>query len=94
MSATRPVPEKEPLLHAGPFDTGDDPSTSGALAAHGYPMLLVAVPSATLVLLGGLWQRPALQVAGILAGIATGGLLSWWGGRIAARRLATAAPRS
>jgi ABC-2 type transport system permease protein len=49
---------------------------------------LAAVPSATLVLLGGLWQRPALHAAGVLAGVATGGLLYWWSGRAAARRLA------
>jgi ABC-2 type transport system permease protein len=49
---------------------------------------LAAVPCATLVLLGGLWQRPALQAAGVLVGVATGGLLYWWGGRVAARRLA------
>jgi ABC-2 type transport system permease protein len=92
LSAASPVPEKDPHRRSGPFDTGDDPATAGALAAHGYLMLglvvLAAVPAATLVLLGGLWQRPALQAAGALAGVATGGLLYWWGGRVAARRLA------
>jgi ABC-2 type transport system permease protein len=51
VSVARPVPEKDPHLRAGPFDTGDDPSTSGALAAHGYLMLLLvaacAVPGAS-----------------------------------------------
>jgi ABC-2 type transport system permease protein len=92
LSVTSPVPEKDPHRRSGPFDTGDDPSTAGALAAHGYLMLalvaLAAAPCATLVLLGGLWQRPALQAAGVLAGVATGGLLYWWGGHLAARRLA------
>ena len=92
VSVARPVPEKDPHLRAGPFDTGDDPSTSGALAAHGYLMLLLvaacAVPGALVVLLGAVRERPALQVAGVLAGVATGGLLCWWGGRAAARRLA------
>jgi ABC-2 type transport system permease protein len=92
LSVTSPVPEKDPHRRSGPFDTGDDPGTAGALAAHGYLMLLLvamsAVPAATLVLLGGLWHRPALQAAGVLAGVATGGLLYWWGGRVAARRLA------
>ena len=92
VSVARPVPEKDPHLRAGPFDTGDDPSTSGALAAHGYLMLLLvaacAVPGAVLVLLGAVRERPALQVAGVLVGVATGGLLYWWGGRVAARRLA------
>jgi ABC-2 type transport system permease protein len=92
LSVASPVPEKDPHRRAGPFDTGDDPSTSSALAAHGYLMLvlvaLAAVPCANLVLLGGLWQRPALQAAGVLVGVATGGLLYWWGGRVAARRLA------
>jgi len=64
LSVTSPVPEKDPHRRSGPFDTGDDPSTAGALAAHGYLMLalvaLAAAPCATLVLLGGLWQRPAL----------------------------------
>jgi len=92
VSVARPVPEKDPHLRAGPFDTGDDPSTSGALAAHGYLMLLLvaacAVPGAVLVLLGAVRERPALQVAGVLVGVATGGLLYWWGGRVAARRVA------
>jgi len=92
VSVARPVPEKDPHLRAGPFDTGDDPSTSGALAAHGYLMLLLvaacAVPGALVVLLGAVRERPALQVAGVLVGVATGGLLCWWGGRAAARRLA------
>jgi hypothetical protein len=88
----RPGPREGPAPAQRPFDTGDDPSTSSALAAHGYLMLvlvaLAAVPCATLVLLGGLWQRPALQAAGVLVGVATGGLLYWSGGRVAARRLA------
>jgi ABC-2 type transport system permease protein len=92
LSVASPVPEKDPQLRAGPFDTGDDPNTSGALAAHGWLLLLVAaaaaVPGAVLVLLGTVWERPALQAAGVLAGVATGGLLYWWGGRLAARRLA------
>lgn len=92
MSVASPVPEKDAHLRAGPFDTGDDPSTSGALAAHGWLMMLLvaatAVPCAALVLLGVAEGRPALQVAGVLVGVATGGLLYWWGGRVAARRLA------
>jgi ABC-2 type transport system permease protein len=48
----------------------------------------VAVPAGALVLAGGARQQPALQAAGVLAGIATGALLCWWGGRVAARRLA------
>jgi ABC-2 type transport system permease protein len=92
LSVASPVPEKDPHRRSGPYDTGDDPSTSSALAGHGYLMLLLVVlaaaPCATLVVLGGLWQRPALQAAGVLVGIATGGLLYWWGGRVAARRLA------
>ena len=92
MSVASPVPEKDAHLRAGPFDTGDDPSTSGTLAGHGWLLMLLvagaAVPCAALVLLGTLWERPALQVAGVLAGFATGGLLYWWGGRVAARRLA------
>jgi ABC-2 type transport system permease protein len=46
VSVARPVPEKDPHLRAGPFDTGDDPSTSGALAAHGYLMLLLVAACA------------------------------------------------
>jgi ABC-2 type transport system permease protein len=92
LSVASPVPEKDAHLRAGPFDTGDDPSTSGTLAGHGWLLMLLvagaAVPCAALVLLGTLWERPALQVAGVLAGFATGGLLYWWGGRVAARRLA------
>jgi ABC-2 type transport system permease protein len=92
LSVARPVPEKDPHLRAGPFDTGDDPSTSGAIAAHGWLMLLLvaaaAVPGAVLVLVGTAQERPVLQVAGVLAGVAIGGLLYWWGGRVAARRLA------
>ena len=58
-------------------------------------MLLVAgaaVPCVALVLLGTRWERPALQVAGVLAGFATGGLLYWWGGRVAAGAWPTAGP--
>jgi hypothetical protein len=92
MSVASPVPEKDAHLRAGPFDTGDDPSTSGALAAHGWLMMLLvaatAVPAAALVLLGVVEERPALQATGVLVGVATGGLLYWWGGRVAARRLA------
>jgi ABC-2 type transport system permease protein len=92
LSVASPVAEKDAHLRAGPFDTGDDPSTSGSLAGHGWLMMLLvagtAVPCVALVLLGTLWERPALQVAGVLTGFATGGLLYWWGGRLAARRLA------
>jgi hypothetical protein len=48
---------------------------------------LVAVPGCTLVLLGAVRHQPVLQAAGVLAGTATGVLLCWWGGRLAARRL-------
>jgi hypothetical protein len=47
-----------------------------------------AVPGAVLMLLGLLRDQPALQAAGALAGTAIGVLLCWWGGRVAARRLA------
>jgi len=46
------------------------------------------VPAAALVLLGTVGGQPALQAAGVLVGAATGVLLYWWGGRLAARRLA------
>jgi ABC-2 type transport system permease protein len=95
ISVTMPVREKDPHRRTGPFDTGDDPATAGALAGRGYLMLLLAaltaVPGATLVLLGAVRHQPVLQAAGVLVGTATGVLLSWWGGRVAARRLATAA---
>jgi ABC-2 type transport system permease protein len=48
---------------------------------------LVAVPGCTLALLGAVRHQPVLQAAGVLAGTATGVLLCWWGGRLAARRL-------
>lgn len=96
LSVASPVPEKDAHLRAGPFDTGDDPSTSGTLAGHGWLMMLLvagaAVPCVALVLLGTRWERPALQVAGVLAGFATGGLLYWWGGRVAAGAWPTAGP--
>jgi ABC-2 type transport system permease protein len=92
VSVARPVRQKDPQRRAGPFDTGDDPNAASALIGQQYLMLLlaalVAVPAATLVLLGTARDRPALQAAGVLAGAATGGLLCWWGGRLAARRLA------
>jgi ABC-2 type transport system permease protein len=49
---------------------------------------LDAVPAATRVFLGTARDGPALGAAGVVAGAATGGLLYWWGGRLAARRLA------
>jgi ABC-2 type transport system permease protein len=92
LSVTNPVREKDPHRRTGPFDTGDDPNAAGALIGQQYLMLLLAaltvVPGGVLVLLGALWHRPLLQVAGVLVGAATGVLLYWWGGRFAARRLA------
>jgi ABC-2 type transport system permease protein len=92
LSVTMPVREKDPHRRTGPFDTGDDPATAGALAGRGYLMLLLAalcaVPGATLVLLGTVRHQPVLQAAGVLVGTAIGVLLAWWGGGVAARRLA------
>jgi ABC-2 type transport system permease protein len=45
------------------------------------------VPGCALVLLGALGGRPVLQVAGVLVGVGVGAGLTWWGGRVAARRL-------
>jgi ABC-2 type transport system permease protein len=91
LSVTRPVRQKDPNRRTGPFDTGDDPNAAGALIGQQYLLLvlaaLAAVPAATLVLLGGLGGQPLLQAAGVVVGAATGVLLSWWGGRVAARRL-------
>ena len=92
LSVTRPVRQKDPNRRTGPFDTGDDPNAAGALLGQQYLLLvlvaLAAVPAATLVLLGGLRGQPQLDAAGVVVGVATGGLLFWWGGRVAARRLA------
>jgi hypothetical protein len=92
LSVTRPVRQKDPNRRTGPFDTGDDPNAAGALIGQQYLLLvlaaLAAVPAATLVLLGGLRGQPQLDAAGVVVGVATGGLLFWWGGRVAARRLA------
>jgi ABC-2 type transport system permease protein len=91
VSVTMPVRQKDPHRRSGPFDTGDDPNATGALVGRQYLMLLlaalVAVPGCTLVLLGAVRHQPVLQAAGVLAGTATGVLLCWWGGRLAARRL-------
>jgi ABC-2 type transport system permease protein len=92
VSVTRPVRQKDPHRRVGPFDTGDDPNAASALIGQQYLMLLlaalVAVPAAILVFLGTTRDQPALHGAGVFAGTATGGLLSWWGGHLAARRLA------
>jgi ABC-2 type transport system permease protein len=92
LSVTRPVRQKDPHRRTGPFDTGDDPNAAGAVIGQQYLLLvlaaLAAVPGATLVLLGGLRGQPLLEVAGVGVGVATGALLCWWGGRVAARRLA------
>ena len=93
VSATMPIRQKDPGRRTGPFDTSDDPSAAGALIGRQYLMLLLAaltaVPAGAVVLAGAARHEPILQAAGVLAGIATGVLLYWWGGRIAARRLAT-----
>jgi ABC-2 type transport system permease protein len=92
VSVTMPVRQKDPHRRTGPFDTSDDPNAAGAAIGQQYLMLLlaalVAVPAGVLVLMGAVRHRPVLQAAGVLVGVATGVLLSWWGGRIAARRLA------
>jgi ABC-2 type transport system permease protein len=92
VSVARPVRQKDPHRRSGPFDTGDDPNAAGALIGRQYLMLALtaacAVPGAVLMLLGVLRDQPALQAAGALAGTAIGVLLCWWGGRVAARRLA------
>ncbi|HSK38108.1 MAG TPA: hypothetical protein VLA80_15365, partial [Actinomycetota bacterium] len=92
VSATNPVRQKDPHRRSGPFDTGDDPNAAGAVIGQQYLLLilaaLAAVPGAALVLLGGLRDQPLLEAAGVVVGVATGVLLSWWGGHLAARRLA------
>jgi ABC-2 type transport system permease protein len=92
VSVTMPVRQKDPHRRTGPFDTSDDPNAAGAAIGQQYLMLLlaalVAVPAGVLVLLGAVRHRPVLQAGGVLVGAATGVLLYWWGGRIAARRLA------
>jgi ABC-2 type transport system permease protein len=92
LSVASPVPEKDAHLRAGPFDTGDDPSTSGTLAGHGWLMMLLvagaAVPCAALVCWAPSGSGRPSRSPGVLAGFATGSLLYWWGGRVAARRLA------
>jgi ABC-2 type transport system permease protein len=92
VSVTMPVKQKDPHRRTGPFDTGDDPNAAGAAVGQQYLMLLLAaltaVPGGALVLLGTVRDQPLLQVAGVLVGTATGVLLAWWGGRVAARRLA------
>jgi hypothetical protein len=92
LSVTRPVRQKDPHRRTGPFDTGDDPNAAGAVIGQQYLLLmlaaLAAVPAAALVLLGGLRGQPLLGAAGVGVGVATGALLCWWGGRVAARRLA------
>jgi ABC-2 type transport system permease protein len=92
LSVTRPVRQKDPHRRAGPFDTGEDPNAAGALVGRQYLMLglaaACAVPAAGLAVLGMLRHQPVLQGAGVVAGIATGVLLWWWGGRSATRRLA------
>lgn len=92
VSVTRPVRQKDPNRRTGPFDTGDDPNAAGAVIGQQYLLLvlaaLAAVPAATLVLLGDLRNQPLAQGAGVVVGVATGALLFWWGGRVAARRLA------
>jgi ABC-2 type transport system permease protein len=92
VSVTMPVKQKDPHRRTGPFDTGDDPNAAGAAVGQQYLMLLLAaltaVPGGTLVLLGSVRDQPLLEVAGVLVGTATGVLLAWWGGRVAARRLA------
>jgi ABC-2 type transport system permease protein len=49
---------------------------------------LAAVPAATLVLLGRPVAAARPRGRRVAAGVATGGLLAWWGGQGAARRLA------
>jgi hypothetical protein len=92
VSVTRPVRQKDPNRRTGPFDTGDDPNAAGAVIGQQYLLLvlaaLAAVPAATLVLLGDLRNQPLVQGAGVVVGVATGVLLFWWGGRVAARLLA------
>jgi ABC-2 type transport system permease protein len=92
VSASHPVPQKDPSRRSGPFDTGDDPGAAGAAVGQQYLMLvlvaLTVVPGWALVAAGAATDQPALQAAGVLAGVATGALLWWWGGRVAGRRLA------
>jgi ABC-2 type transport system permease protein len=92
VSVAWPIRQKDPNRRTSPFDPSDDPNASGAAVGRGYLMLglaaLTAVPGGTLVLLGTARHQPALQSAGVLAGIATGALLYWWGGSVASRRLA------
>jgi ABC-2 type transport system permease protein len=91
VSAALPVRQKDPHLRTTPFDTSHDPNATAALLGRQYLMLLLAaltaLPACVLVLLGALRDQPLTQPAGVLAGIATGVLLYWLGGRIAARRL-------
>jgi hypothetical protein len=92
VSVAWPIQQKDPNRRTSPFDPSDDPNASGAAVGRGYLMLglaaLMAVPGGTLVLLGTARHQPVLRSGGVLAGIATGVLLYWWGGSVASRRLA------
>jgi hypothetical protein len=83
-----PIPQRR----LNPYDASDDPTTAGVLAGRGDLMLLLAAlaatPGALVVLASDLRRQPAVEALAVLLGVATGALLTWWGGRRAARRLA------
>jgi ABC-2 type transport system permease protein len=93
VSVAWPIRQKDPNRRTSPFDPSDDPNASGAAVGRGYLMMglvaLTAVPGAALVLLGVARHQQAPQWAGVLAGLAVGALLYWWGGTVASRRLAS-----
>lgn len=77
-----------------PFSTSSNPGCTRALTALAYLLLLApaALPVVAVVLTGQLAHISWLRWLGAPVGLAVGGTLAWWWGRIAYRRLDTRGP--
>jgi ABC-2 type transport system permease protein len=83
-----------PSSQASPFAAGRNPGLLRMLQQLGITLLLavVALPPAAVVFVGSRGGMPVVSWLGVPVGIAVGGVLFWWWGALAGRRLVSRGP--
>lgn len=87
-----PLPDQR--RNGSPWSSGGRPGCARAAMMLATTLLIVVgtLPVLVLGVVGKVADLPVLQWIGVPVGIATGGLLAWWWGRIAQERLVARGP--